>query len=131
MHGDLRQETLPSNAYADLSYRSNTDPIRNWWSLADARQGSGDEHSLVLLSNGDGLGSRADDACPDRSCAHARCWRQEAHVSELTGLLRDGPAGDQLAGWPAGMRIFARRERPHPGAQLSLFEEAGGWRYSL
>ena len=29
------------------------------------------------------------------------------------------------------MRIFARRERPHPGAQLSLFEEADGWRYSL
>jgi hypothetical protein len=29
------------------------------------------------------------------------------------------------------MRVFARRERPHPGAQLSLFETAGGWRYSL
>jgi hypothetical protein len=24
-----------------------------------------------------------------------------------------------------------RRERPHPGAQLSLFEEADGWRYQL
>jgi hypothetical protein len=30
-----------------------------------------------------------------------------------------------------GWRIFARRERPHPGAQLSLFEAADGWRYSL
>jgi hypothetical protein len=29
------------------------------------------------------------------------------------------------------MRVFARRERPHPGAQLSLFEAAGGWGYSL
>ena len=29
------------------------------------------------------------------------------------------------------MRVFARRERPHPGAQLSLFEAADGWRYSL
>jgi hypothetical protein len=29
------------------------------------------------------------------------------------------------------MRAFARRERPHPGAQLSLFEAADGWRYSL
>jgi hypothetical protein len=29
------------------------------------------------------------------------------------------------------MRIFARRERPHPGAQLTLFETEGGWRYSL
>jgi hypothetical protein len=29
------------------------------------------------------------------------------------------------------MRVFARRERPHPGAQLTLFEAETGWRYSL
>jgi hypothetical protein len=29
------------------------------------------------------------------------------------------------------MRVFARRERPHPGAQLTLFEAGDGWRYSL
>jgi len=74
---------------------------------------------------------RAAEACQDCGCAHLRCWVQEAQVAELTGLLREGPDGDQLDGWPAGMRIFARRERPHPGAQLSLFEEADGWRYSL
>jgi hypothetical protein len=74
---------------------------------------------------------RAGDACPDAGCAHARCWIEEAHVTELTGLLREGPAGDQLAGWPASMRVFARRERPHPGAQLTLFETRDGWRYSL
>jgi len=74
---------------------------------------------------------RTGDACTARQCAHARCWVEEAHVTELTGLLREGPAGDQLAGWPAPMRVLARRERPHPGAQLSLFETAGGWRYSL
>lgn len=27
------------------------------------------------------------------------------------------------------MRVIVRRERPHPGAQLSLFEEVDGWRY--
>jgi hypothetical protein len=27
------------------------------------------------------------------------------------------------------MRVVVRRERPHPGAHLSLFEEADGWRY--
>jgi len=74
---------------------------------------------------------RADDACTDPRCAHRACWIQEAHVAELTGLLREGPAGDQLKGWPQTMRIFARRERPHPGAQLSLSEAAGGWRYCL
>jgi hypothetical protein len=29
------------------------------------------------------------------------------------------------------MRVFAHRERPHPGAQLTPFEAADGWRYSL
>jgi hypothetical protein len=74
---------------------------------------------------------RADDACGDRCCAHRRCWIEEAHVTELTGLLRDGPAADQLSAWPKKMRIFARRERPHPGAQLTLFEAEDGWRYTL
>jgi hypothetical protein len=74
---------------------------------------------------------RADDACGDRYCAHRDCWTEEAHVTELTALLREGPGGDQLAAWPKTMRIFARRERPHPGAQLTLFETEGGWRYCL
>ena len=68
---------------------------------------------------------------PIAAAPTARCWIEEAHVTELTGLLRQGPAGDQLAGWPASMRVFARRERPHPGAQLTLFEDEDGWRYSL
>jgi hypothetical protein len=29
------------------------------------------------------------------------------------------------------MRVFGRRERPHPRAQLTLFDTADGWRYSL
>jgi hypothetical protein len=63
--------------------------------------------------------------------AHPACWIEEAHVTELTGLLREGPGGDQLKAWPKAVRVFARRERPHPGAQLSLFETVDGWRYSL
>jgi len=74
---------------------------------------------------------RADDACPQAGCGHRACWIEEAHVTELTGLLREGPDGDQLKGWPASMRIFARRERPHPGAKLSLFEHEDGYRYQL
>ena len=74
---------------------------------------------------------RADGACTDPRCAHRACWIEEAHVTELTGLLREGPDGDHLAGWPSSMRVFARRERPHPGAQLTLFEAQDGWRYSL
>ena len=48
--------------------------------------------------------------------------RDGAEVAEVTGLL-------DLRRWPAGMRVIVRRERPHPGAQLSLLEEADGWRY--
>ena len=51
--------------------------------------------------------------------------REGGDVAEVTGLL--DPA--LRAGWPAGMRVIVRRERPHPGAQLSLFEERDGWRY--
>ena len=74
---------------------------------------------------------RADGACEDACCGHRRCWMEEAHVAELTALLRSGRGGDQLAAWPATMRVFARRERPHPGAQLTLFEAEDGWRYTL
>jgi hypothetical protein len=56
---------------------------------------------------------------------------KEAGVVELTALLREHPDGDRLATWPADLRIVCRREKPHPGAQLSLFEAADGWRYQL
>jgi hypothetical protein len=55
----------------------------------------------------------------------------EAAVVELTALVRDHPDGDQLANWPTDLRIVCRREKPHPGAQLSLFEQIDGWRYQL
>jgi Transposase DDE domain group 1 len=74
---------------------------------------------------------RSDGACADAQCGHRACWIEEAHVTELTGLLREGPGGDQLDGWPATMRVFARRERPHPGAKLTLMEAGDGWRYTL
>ncbi|MGD8201369.1 IS1380 family transposase [Ornithinimicrobium sp. W1679] len=51
--------------------------------------------------------------------------RTGGDVAELTHLL----APRLLDKWPAGMRVIVRRERPHPGAQLSLFEETDGWRY--
>ena len=51
--------------------------------------------------------------------------RDGGDVAELTGLI--DPA--MRSKWPPGMRVIVRRERPHPGAQLSLFEEADGYRY--
>lgn len=46
--------------------------------------------------------------------------RDGAWVAELTDLL-------DLTGWPAGMRVIVRKERPHPGAQLR-FEDVEGMR---
>jgi hypothetical protein len=82
---------------------------------------------IAVNARGEVREPRADEAC-DLDCCHRQYWIEEAHVTELTSLLCEGPAGDQLKGWPATMRIFARRERPHPGAQLTLFEAvtAGG-----
>ncbi len=50
--------------------------------------------------------------------------RDGGDVAELTGLL-----DLSLSRYPEGTRVIVRRERPHPGAQLSLFEERDGWRY--
>lgn len=57
--------------------------------------------------------------------------RQDAQVTELTGLLRESAGGDQLKSWPADMRILVRREQIEEGRQLSLFEQLGGYRYQL
>ena len=58
--------------------------------------------------------------------------RDGAQVAELTSWMpapvtqnrasRPGPKD-----WPPGMRVIARRERPHPGAQLRLTDH-NGWR---
>ena len=44
--------------------------------------------------------------------------RQGAQVAEVTGLV-------DLSGWPPGMRVIVRRERPHPGAQLRFTDRDG------
>lgn len=50
--------------------------------------------------------------------------REGADVAELTGMLPDLTA----AGGPDQMRVIVRRERPHPGAQLT-FSDRHGYRF--
>ena len=45
------------------------------------------------------------------------CPRANGEVAELHGL--------DLSAWPAGSRVIVRRERPHPGAQLSFSDHDG------
>jgi hypothetical protein len=51
--------------------------------------------------------------------------REGAQVAELTRWLPD-----TFKGWPPGMRVIARRERPHPGAQLRITDHEG-WRITV
>ena len=59
--------------------------------------------------------------------------RDGAQVAELTAWMPTptkptrSPARFGPQQWPAGMRVIARRERPHPGAQLRLTDH-NGWR---
>jgi hypothetical protein len=48
--------------------------------------------------------------------------RTGAWVADITGMLDTG-------GWPAGMRVIIRKERPHPGAQL-WFTDIDGHRFT-
>ena len=51
--------------------------------------------------------------------------RDGAQVAELTAWLPP-----TFHGWPPGTRIIARRERPHPGAQLHITDHEG-WRITV
>ena len=96
-------------------------------------------HAILQLLTGRGHGytvgfyARADvaaaiEALPDQ--AWAPCIdgdpaaggepvpRDGAWVAEITHLL-------DLSRWPEGMRVIARKERPHPGAQLRLTDADG------
>ncbi len=59
-----------------------------------------------------------DDAWVPCTDDEAGAVRDGAWVAEITGLL-------DLSKWPPGMRVIARKERPHPGAQLRLTDADG------
>jgi Transposase DDE domain group 1 len=55
---------------------------------------------------------------------------------EADGSRRDGAWLVELSDlidhhWGDGVRVIARRERPHPGAQLTLFDTAEGFRHQV
>jgi Transposase DDE domain group 1 len=50
-------------------------------------------------------------------------WREHAEVVEITAHI-------DWSGWPPGCRMIARREDPHPGAQLT-FTDVDGHRFQV
>jgi hypothetical protein len=115
---------------------------------AHARPRPGDPHSPRVLARSDSAGAthafaavcrkrgvgfsfgfpvdeqiqRIVDLIPDQ------CWtpalkadgdiRDGAWVAEATGLI-------DLSNWPSGARLILRKERPHPGAQLTFLDADG------
>lgn len=90
-------------------------------------------HHVTDLGLTYSVGVAAQQPILDALAALPRCaWRsavdaggdprEGAQVAEITRHL----PGTHV-GWPAGMRVIARRERPHPGAQLRITDD-GGWR---
>ena len=154
----LRTGSAGSNTVADhidvLNEAITQIPARYRRNLLITVDGAGASHGLVEhlttlnatrwrtvhYSIGWDLGARERAAI---GCVPTRTWDHvldtegmprdldQAGVVELTALLREHPDGDQLANWPADLRVICRREKPHPGAQLSLFEQIDGWRYQL
>lgn len=98
--------------------------LLDWLTAQDAKRGRSVDYSV-----GFAVTSKVRDAI---ALIPASVWvpaldadgdvRVGGDVAEITDLL-------DLTRWPTGMRVIIRRERPHPGAQLSLFEEADGWRH--
>jgi len=154
----LRKGSAGSNTVADhievLDEAITQIPARYRRNLLITVDGAGFSHGLVdhittlntspwrtvHYSTGWDLGARERAAIhrvPDHTWDHVLDTEghprdlDKAGVVELTALLREHPDRDQLDNWPADLRIICRREKPHPGAQLSLFEEIDGWRYQL
>jgi hypothetical protein len=69
--------------------------------------------ALVLVQEEDWIQARETDGSV----------RDGAWVVELTDLM-------PLSTWPEDTRAIMRRERPHPGAQLTLFDSAEGFRHT-
>jgi DDE family transposase len=112
------------------SHRPGTRPGRRVLVRVD---GAGSTHKFLAWLAGQRLSYSVGFALPDNTAellalipeqvwapaydAHDQV-RDGAWVAELTGLLN-------LTGWPAGMRVIARKERPHPGAQLRITDVDG------
>ena len=52
------------------------------------------------------------------ACNSDRMPRKGVWVAEVTGMA-------DLSGWPKGMRLIVRKERPRPGAQLRIADVDG------
>jgi Transposase DDE domain group 1 len=74
-----------------------------------------------------GIEQLPEQAWTDRLTADGRAEPNQ-QVADLTGLLRHGPEGDRLDGWPADLRVLVSRTPRSATEQAALSEDAD-WRY--
>ena len=147
----LRPGNAGSNTFADhaavLTAAIRQIPARMRSRLLVRVDGAGASHELishllslctrrraVLFTSGWAITSADEDAI---RLLPAAAWQaavdqdgvvqQDKHVAEITHLLT------RAAGWPAGLRWIVRRTRPsrRQARNLTAFEKATGWRYSI
>jgi hypothetical protein len=119
---ELALEQLPPQAL-DGPILARSDSAGASHALADACRETG-----VRFSFGYAIDARVREAIlalPEAAWRpainHDNQPREGAWVAELTGHV-------SLDSWPQGSRLIVRRERPHPGAQLS-FTDVDGHRF--
>ncbi len=120
--------TVATRALAQLPAR-----LRRSRKVLVRADSAGGTHVFVAWAHQRRLGYSVGFTLPDNAteliaCLPAAAWtpaydaegqpRPGAFVAELSGLM-------DLTGWPPGMRVIARRERPHPGAQLRITDVDG------
>ena len=124
-------------AVLDLALAQLPEGVKGPGLLVRADSG-GASHAFLdhVVSLGLGFSVGFDLTEPVREAVLAvpeRAWRP---ALTQAGEPRDGAAVAELAldleanGWPPGTRAICRRERPHPGAQLSFTDE-GGYRFQV
>lgn len=113
----------PDDAAKELVVRADAGGTSHW--LVEACRDRNIGFSLGFQITGavrDAIACTDDDAWLPAVDGNGQP-RPGAQVAELTDVM-------DLTAWPTGARVIVRRERPHPGAQLTLFDTVEGKRHT-
>jgi hypothetical protein len=114
----------PDDTAKDLIVRADAGGTSHWLVEACRDRNIGFSLGFQITSRvRDAISATADDEAWTPAVDGNGRPRPGAQVAELTDWM-------DLTAWPTGTRVIVRRERPHPGAQLSLFDTIEGMRHT-